>query len=131
MKRKNRNIAGIIIIAAVLMFLITTSIVKSYKYYYTVDEALGKYNVLMGKDIKIAGDVKKGSISSKGVESGVYFTIVGNESELSVNYNGQVPDTFKEEIPVVLEGRLGENSSFTADSLLTKCASRYESKLEP
>jgi cytochrome c-type biogenesis protein CcmE len=130
MKRRTRNIIGAVIIAAVLIALVLTSIFNSYKYYHTVDEVVENYSELKDIDIKIAGDVKEGSVSGKGVEAGAEFILTGKAHEIAVDYSGQVPDTFKEGMPVVVEGRLKNSGLFTAYSLLTKCASRYEAKLE-
>ena len=38
-----------------------------------------------------------------------------------------VPDTFQADREVVVEGTLDESGVFRADTLLTKCASKYES----
>jgi len=129
MKKRTRNIIGILVILSVLAFLITSSIINSYKYYHTVDEVALKLSEFTGKDIKLAGSVKKGSVLLRKSESGCDFVIVGEKAEIPVSYRGQVPDTFKDEIPVVVEGRIKEDGSFRAEALLTKCASKYEEKL--
>ena len=45
-------------------------------------------------------------------------------------YEGVLPDTFTDDIEVVLEGRFGEDGVFQAKTLLTKCGSRYEASPE-
>jgi cytochrome c-type biogenesis protein CcmE len=58
----------------------------------------------------------------------MHFTISDNtdkEVSLPVVYHGTVPDTFKVGRQVVLEGHY-KDDVFTAKSILTKCASRYE-----
>ena len=130
MKRKTRNIVGTLIILVVFGFLLSTSIRNSYKYYYTVEEAISKSKELSGKEIKIAGIVKKGSVSLKKGESALSFILAGTNKELKVDYKGQIPDTFKEETPVVIEGKFSSDTEFNARVLLTKCASKYEEKLK-
>jgi cytochrome c-type biogenesis protein CcmE len=44
-----------------------------------------------------------------------------------VVYRGIAPDTFTDGVDVVVEGRMGEDGTFRATTLLAKCASRYES----
>lgn len=129
MNKKKKNIAGIIIIVVVLGLLITTSIMNSYKYYYTVDEALEKYSELSSKDIKLAGSVKDGTVKLKEQGRGCVFVLSGEASEITIDYTGQVPDTFTAKVPVVVEGELLSREDFKAYSLLTKCASKYEEKL--
>ena len=41
-------------------------------------------------------------------------------------YAGIVPDTFRDEADVVLEGEVGSNGLFRAETLLAKCPSKYE-----
>jgi cytochrome c-type biogenesis protein CcmE len=43
-----------------------------------------------------------------------------------VVYRGIAPDTFTDGVDVVVEGRMGEDGTFHATTLLAKCASRYE-----
>ena len=47
-----------------------------------------------------------------------------------VVYRGITPDTFTDEVDVVVEGRLGQDGTFQATTLLAKCASRYENAPE-
>jgi len=130
MRKRTRNIIGIIIIIGVLAFLISSSVIDSYKYYYTVDEVLKKSDELAGKDIKMAGSVKDKSIIMKKSEAGCSFVLSGDSGEMAVDYKGQVPDTFKNNIPVVVEGRFYPDKGMKAVSLLTKCASKYEEKVK-
>jgi len=53
-----------------------------------------------------------------------------SEVTFPVVYDGVLPDTFTDEIEVVLEGRFGEDGVFQAKTLLTKCGSRYEAAPE-
>jgi cytochrome c-type biogenesis protein CcmE len=48
-----------------------------------------------------------------------------------VVYRGLAPDTFTDDVDVVVEGRLGRDGTFEATTLLAKCGSRYEAVLEP
>ena len=41
-------------------------------------------------------------------------------------YRGIAPDTFTDGVDVVVEGRMGQDGTFHATTLLAKCASRYE-----
>jgi cytochrome c-type biogenesis protein CcmE len=43
-----------------------------------------------------------------------------------VVYRGIAPDTFTDGVDVVVEGRMGQDGTFHATTLLAKCASRYE-----
>jgi cytochrome c-type biogenesis protein CcmE len=41
-------------------------------------------------------------------------------------YRGIAPDTFTDGVDVVVEGRMANDGTFHATTLLAKCASRYE-----
>ncbi len=59
------------------------------------------------------------------------FTTVNKLSgaSMKVKYNGIVPDTFKEDSEVVVEGAWDSASGeFEASVLLAKCPSKYESR---
>jgi cytochrome c-type biogenesis protein CcmE len=45
-------------------------------------------------------------------------------------YRDALPDTFSDDVEVVMEGRLREDGVFEATTLLTKCGSRYEAAPE-
>jgi cytochrome c-type biogenesis protein CcmE len=45
---------------------------------------------------------------------------------ISVQYNGAVPDTFKDNAEVIITGALRENGVFEARDLVAKCPSKYE-----
>ncbi len=49
----------------------------------------------------------------------------GDES-LSIVYQGIPPDSFQDGREVVIEGHLNSAGVFKADSILTKCPSKYE-----
>ena len=47
-----------------------------------------------------------------------------------VEFRDALPDTFTDEVEVVLEGKLRADGGFEATTLLTKCGSRYEAAPE-
>ena len=55
------------------------------------------------------------------------FDLVGKSHTLHVQYTGVIPEMFQADRDVVVEGKLDQAGVFQADTLLTKCASKYES----
>ena len=53
--------------------------------------------------------------------------LLGETKRVPVAFKGVVPDLFKAGSEVVVEGRLDQGGVFRADSVMTKCASKYES----
>jgi cytochrome c-type biogenesis protein CcmE len=55
------------------------------------------------------------------------FQLVGKTQSVPVQYKGTIPDLFAVGKDVVVEGHF-KGGTFEADLLMTKCASKYESK---
>ena len=75
------------------------------------------------------GTVVPGSIEWDPYRSRPEFTITDGEHTLKVRYvgNAVLPDTFKDEALVVLEGQFHQTDQiFSADVVFAKCPSKYE-----
>jgi cytochrome c-type biogenesis protein CcmE len=60
----------------------------------------------------------------------VRFAVTDGTRSVPVIYAREVPDTFKEEGDVVVEGMLNADGVFAAHHLLAKCPSKYEKEAE-
>jgi cytochrome c-type biogenesis protein CcmE len=60
----------------------------------------------------------------------VNFSIEENDASLKVAYQGVTPDMFIDGGEVVVEGTLGKDGIFHANTLLTSCPSKYEAEKE-
>ena len=112
-------------------YLLFSSMNSSMVYYYTVDEVLESEQDLSGRGTRISGWVKPGTVSLSGTGKGVTFEVFDRESgsSIRVDYDGIVPDTFKEDSEVVVEGVWNKPARlFSASVLLAKCPSRYEGR---
>ena len=76
------------------------------------------------------GKVKPGSVARDLQKMNLTFTLSGSKTGIPVNYEGTVPDNFTEDREVVVEGRLDTAGVFQADTLMTRCESKYEAKVE-
>jgi cytochrome c-type biogenesis protein CcmE len=54
------------------------------------------------------------------------FELRGATQSIRVDYSGVIPEMLQAESDVVVEGKLADNGVFRADTLMTKCASKYE-----
>ena len=126
--RKRTFIIGGIVIILAIAYLGYVGFKSSAVYYYTVGEVSDMKDDLNDKSFRINGYVAANSITQNTEEQSLEFVIVDlDESEnLPVIYQGIVPDTFKEDMEVVIEGKLNSNGIFQANSILTKCPSKYE-----
>ncbi len=129
MGRKKLRIAfGIAGILAALVFFAVSGFQEGKAYYKTLEELDEMGNAALDKRIKVAGRVAAGSI--KGSGRSLTFTLVQNDVTLPVRYTGSspVPDTFKDGIEAVVEGKYLEEGTFEADKIQAKCASKYEAE---
>ena len=117
------------LIVGTICYLIFSGISESMVYYYSVSEVKARKADLAGKGIRVNGHVLAGSIRRYEGGTGVDFAVVEKKTEetLSVTYAGLIPDTFKENAEVVVEGIYDpRNPTFQATTLLAKCPSKYE-----
>ncbi|MDA0745189.1 MAG: cytochrome c maturation protein CcmE [bacterium] len=132
--RKVKLMAGFTVIGVCLLYLVVSGFQKTAMYYFTVTELEARETEFVGKRIKLAGKVVPGSIqkltSDRYVEFQIWEPVEGAEGTFSdkrtVRYRGLVPDTFRDEADVVLEGKTGSDGVFVAETLLAKCPSKYE-----
>ena len=120
-------IGGIIIVVA-LLWLGFVGFEESKAYYITVDEYRSMQESLLGKTIRLAGDVVPGSIDRSKPQ--MEFVIGSGESRIKVRYtgNGIIPDTFTDESKALVEGSIAEDGIFQARRIEAKCASKYEAE---
>lgn len=121
---------GVIVIGGGLGYFTYQAMQSSWSYYYSVDEFSANISDMNNYSLRIAGRVKPGSVNRDLQNMNLTFTLAGAKTEIPVFYKGTVPDNFTEDIEVVVEGRLDENKSFKAKTLMTKCESKYKAKVE-
>ena len=129
LKKKRFLIGGLIIVLAI-GYLAYTGFESSATYYYTVTELTVQKSSVNGMNVRVNGQVVDGSVEQDIKERILRFIIVDVEGAVSlpVVYQGIVPDTFRVESDVVIEGCLNSAGVFQASSILTKCPSKYEPK---
>src|SRR5947208_16996354 len=76
--------------------------------------------------VKIGARVVPGSIQRVPGGKEYAFRVTDGARIVPVVYRGIAPDTFTDGVDVVVEGRMGQDGTFHATTLLAKCASRYE-----
>ena len=76
--------------------------------------------------LQVSGDVIPGSIKREGKI--VTFTIGEAPQTLQVKYVGKqpLPDTLIDRATAMATGKMGPDGVFVADTILAKCASKYE-----
>ena len=78
--------------------------------------------------LRVHGPIRQGSLKITPDRSSAEFQLEGAEGQLNVICKGPLPDNLKEDIEVVVEGTLHDSTTLQGDRVLTRCASKYESK---
>lgn len=94
-------------------------------YYQKVDELQALGVNAEGKSFRVSGKVIEGSVVRAADGLSMTFAIDELGNTMPVIYHGIIPDTFKEGVGVLLEGKY-TNGRFEASNIMTKCASKYE-----
>jgi cytochrome c-type biogenesis protein CcmE len=132
MARKKVKFALLGVAVALAIGLLTYSALgRSYYYSLSVNELLAKRGEMVEKPVRVNGIVKKGSINYSTQRMELRFTIVDKKNKkqsIPIIYNNVAPDTFGSGVEVVVEGQLSSDGVFRATSVLTKCASKYQSQ---
>jgi cytochrome c-type biogenesis protein CcmE len=125
LQRKKFLIGGIIVFLAI-GYLGFIGFQNSATYYYTVSEFAQKGTSVHGENVRVKGNIVPDSVESKEAGRILKFTVAEGEDSMPVTYQGVVPDTFKPDIEIVVEGKLGTDGVFVAHTLMPKCPSKYE-----
>lgn len=116
-------LAGLVILAAVA-YLIYANTQTNAAYDMTVSE-LKQCTGCTVQAVRVEGVVQKGSITRNDATSQIAFVISDGKQSLPVVYTGVVPDIFNSGIQVVVEGHYSSQGAFQAQTLLTKCPSKF------
>lgn len=149
---RTKFIIGGVIILAAMVYLIVAGTLQSAQYFLTVDELVARQDTLTGKDVRMSGVVLGDTIEYDTETLTLRFTVAHipdsaaeieddgglaevlheaasdpNAQTVEVVVSGQPkPDLLQHEAQAIVEGHLGEDGVFYADTLLLKCPTRYE-----
>ena len=121
--RKNRiyNILFVFLFSVSGFSLILYSLNSNLDYFFSPTE-LKDRNIPADKRIKVGGMVLSGSVER--ISSSISFVITDYENSIKVEYEGIVPDLFKEDSGVVVLGNLRDRILY-AEEVLAKHDENY------
>lgn len=77
------------------------------------------------RNFRVGGLVVEDSVRQQPGELDVQFTLTDLKQELTVRYDGVLPDLFREGQGIIAHGRMNEDGLFVADSVLAKHDEKY------
>src|SRR5215813_6329755 len=126
MTRKQRRlilIGASLSVLAVAVALVLGALRDSIVFFNSPTD-LAEKRIMPGTRMRIGGLVKPGSIE-RGDNLQVRFAVTDGKADVTVQYQGIVPDLFREGQGVVAEGKLEAGGAFVADTMLAKHDERY------
>ena len=121
-------LAGLLVLGTV-GYLMATGIKETGVYFVTPSELAAKVQAdpsFRDVGVKMGAQVVNGSIKRDVATQTISFEVTDGAHSYPVVYRGLAPDTFTDDVEVVVEGRLQPDGVFRATTLLAKCGSRYE-----
>lgn len=109
-------------------YLMFAGISENAVYFLNVSEALAMPADKL-QSARLFGTVKDEGLTRLDTSLGVKFQLEDKDNAaqtLWVIFEGAVPDTFKAGAEVIIEGSLERPSLFKAETLMTKCPSKYQ-----
>ncbi|MGI9229109.1 MAG: cytochrome c maturation protein CcmE [Gammaproteobacteria bacterium] len=125
-ERKKRLLAIVLLLIGCFtaVALMLQAFQENLMYFYSPSEiAAGK--APDNRDFRIGGMVVKGSVMRDADTLQVYFTLTDTAKEVTVSYNGILPDLFREGQGIVANGRLDRSGVFRAAEVLAKHDENY------
>ena len=107
--------------AATLLIMFNTK--QNIVFFYTPSELL-ENNIDPNKKLRIGGYVKKLSFVEKSLNK-YEFKITDNSNDLLIFYEGMLPDLFREEQGIVIEGFINKNKNIVASKVYAKHDENY------
>lgn len=120
---QTKFLVGGLVVVATVGYLMYMGIKETSVYYLTVSESA---KMGQGQDFRMEGNVVPGTIKIAPDSLGAEFSITDTQKTVNIRYRGTMPDMFKDEIKVVVQGKFDADGVFMAHTLLTSCPSKYE-----
>jgi len=122
--KKTRVVIALAAIVGALVWVAAEGLSSSLVYYKTPTELLAQGNIAVGERVRLGGLVVAGSIVTN--DGTTTFVVTDETSTLSVVDRGDLPELFRDGQGVVVEGQMGGDGSFHADTVLIKHNGVYE-----
>ena len=106
------------VVVLALAWVAIRGLTGNFVYYLTPTDIAAHHRAQAGQRIRLGGYVVPGSVHHRG--SVLRFTVTDRTDSMQVSDAGPVPELFKAGQGVVLEGVLGANGRFYADTTLVQ-----------
>ncbi len=128
-KRRAKFFAGgsVIFVAVCALLFWAMATPNATAFYLTPTELVERGSLPIDESYRLNGTVVPGSIERDGLKTS--FILTDGETEVDVETDVAVPDTFKDRSEVVARGSY-DGSTFTAVEVLAKCPSKFKARAD-
>ena len=99
-------------------------------YFWTPTELMENEGKAKEVTVRLGGQVLADSKVWDKESQHLEFTVTDGTTEVPVEFNGDIPDMFREGVGVVVEGSLGADGVFESEILLVKHDNQYQAPEE-
>ncbi|HUK06749.1 MAG TPA: cytochrome c maturation protein CcmE [Stellaceae bacterium] len=127
MTRKRRRLIAVLLglgMLGIASALVLTAFNDNLVFFMTPTDLATKGSP-EGRQLRVGGLVEQGSVERAADGHTVLFKVTDLSRDVPVRYSGVLPDLFREGQGVVIEGKLGPDHVFMADTVLAKHDERY------
>jgi cytochrome c-type biogenesis protein CcmE len=124
MSRRGKFVAGGLVIAAAIAYLIWAGVSQSVVYFVTPSELLAAPTP--SKTYRLGGQVQEGSLKWEPKSLDLSFTLSDGKASVPVRHKGPAPDLFAEGRGAVVEGSWTKDGYFKASLILAKHSEEYK-----
>ncbi len=126
MRSKVKITVSFTIVSVLLLWLTLSGFDQNMQYYVSIDEVKTMTSATSG--MRVQGYLVPGSLVRTDESLKVRFVIQDKGQELEVEYDKELPDTFKDGSEVLVEGKMHVDGHFQASMLMAKCPSKYDTQ---
>lgn len=123
-KKRLNFVVFLVIISVVVIGLSLYALKQNINLFYTPTQ-LAEQPLKRGQLFHLGGKVKKGSLKQEADSGLISFVVNDTSHQVLVEYQGVLPDLFREGQSVVIEGSLDKNGILQAKQVLAKHDERY------
>jgi cytochrome c-type biogenesis protein CcmE len=130
-KRSIGLLIALLVAVGAMLGLVLSSADDAAIYSVTVDKVVLDKASHSGRNLRVEGDLVKGTLRHRAEPCEYRFTMTRGGQELPVRYaECVIPDTFRDvpdmDVQVTAEGELTEEGYLEATHIMAKCPSKYE-----
>lgn len=112
-------VPALVLLAVILALFLFYPPQQNFNLFYTPSQ-IAKGLVASGRSFRLSGQVKKGTIKQNANNLQIAFVVSDPQHNVLVEYEGVLPDLFRDGQSVVIEGHLDQAGIMQAKRVLTK-----------